>query len=376
MIIAIDASNIRAGGGLTHLKEIVNRVELERHGIEKIILLSNRHTLDKIDHREGIEKLSHAWLNRGMLFSFLFQIFKMNGVLKSNRVDLLFVPGGTYFGAFRPYVTMSQNMLPFQQEEYRRFKQLKTRLRFQILRLTQSYTFKNAKAIIFISDFARKYITDSINLKVKSQLISHGINEHFTREPKPQKPLSEYSSENPFKMLYVSIVSAYKHQWNVAEAVIRLRKEGFPVTLDLVGEMNNEWGVRLNSVLDQDTEGCVRFKGFTPYDELAAIYKNADGFVFASSCENQPIILIEAMSAGLPIASSDMGPMPEVLGTGGFYFNPLDVNSIYNCLKDFINNPTKRESSAKSTYYKATQYSWNDCSDKTFEFLKEIYMGN
>ncbi|MBS1549842.1 MAG: glycosyltransferase family 4 protein [Bacteroidetes bacterium] len=376
MIIAIDASNIRAGGGLTHLKEIVNRVELEQHGIDKIILLSNRHTLDKISNRAGIVKLSDTWLNRGMLFSFLFQIFKMNGVLQSNRVDLLFVPGGTYFGAFRPYVTMSQNMLPFQQEEYRRFKQLKTRLRFQILRLTQAYTFKKAKGIIFISDFARKYITKTINLEVKSQLISHGINEHFTREPKPQKPIEVFSTLEPFKLLYVSIVSAYKHQWNVADAVIRLRKEGFPVSLDLVGEMNDEWKEKLDRVMEKDTEGCVRFNGFTPYEELASIYKNADGFVFASSCENQPIILIEAMSAGLPIACSDMGPMLEVLGEKGFYFNPLSVDSIYTCLKDFILNPQERELSAMSTYQKATQYSWKDCSDKTFGFLKNIYMDN
>ena len=34
---------------------------------------------------------------------------------------------------------------------------------------------------------------------------------------------------------YTSIVDVYKHQWNVAEAVLRLRREGMPVTLDLVG---------------------------------------------------------------------------------------------------------------------------------------------
>ena len=51
-------------------------------------------------------------------------------------------------------------------------------------------------------------------------------------------------------------------------------------------------------------------------------------FIFASSCENMPITLIEGMASGLPIACSDRGPMPEVLQDGGVYFNPEDCKSI------------------------------------------------
>ena len=59
-----------------------------------------------------------------------------------------------------------------------------------------------------------------------------------------------------------------------------------------------------------------------PYHELHSEYKDADLGVFASSCENLPIILIEKMASGLPIACSNKGPMPEVLGSAGVYFDP------------------------------------------------------
>ena len=54
--------------------------------------------------------------------------------------------------------------------------------------------------------------------------------------------------------------------------------------------------------------------------------REAELFVFASSCENLPNILIEGMAAGLPIACSRRPPMPEVLGDAGESFDPEAVS--------------------------------------------------
>ena len=57
-------------------------------------------------------------------------------------------------------------------------------------------------------------------------------------KPRLQKPICEYSFANPFKLIYVSTVDEYKHQWNVVEAVSNIKKLGYPVTLDLYGSGN------------------------------------------------------------------------------------------------------------------------------------------
>ena len=49
MIIGIDATNIRAGGGVTHLKELLRSVDVEKHDIEKIVIWSSKFTLNEID---------------------------------------------------------------------------------------------------------------------------------------------------------------------------------------------------------------------------------------------------------------------------------------------------------------------------------------
>ena len=48
--------------------------------------------------------------------------------------------------------------------------------------------------------------------------------------------------------------------------------------------------------------------------------------------EGFSIALLEAMASGLPIVSSDSGPMPEVLSDSGIYFDPLNIDSISNSL--------------------------------------------
>jgi len=372
MILAIDASNIRSGGGLTHLAQILAQGNPQEHNISKVIIWSSQSTLDLLPTQPWLIKRTHKLLNKSFILTFVFQLIYISKFLKEDKVDLLFVPGGTFIGSFRNVVSMSQNMLPFEKVERNRFPKYSTKFKFLLLRITQSYTFKKSLSVIFLTEYAKNYIKKSVRIK-NSIIISHGINLKFTNLPKKQREIESYTFNHPFKLLYVSIVTVYKHQWNIAEAIIKLRNEGYPIELDLVGDSTPESLLKLYNVMKQDTFNVINYKGLVSYQNLDKVYKNADGFIFGSSCENQPIILLEAMSAGLPILCSQMGPMPEVLGENQFYFNPLDVNSIYLNLKKFLNNFSERETSAIKSYERSTKYTWKECADNTFKALNEIY---
>lgn len=374
MTIAIDASNIRTGGGITHLVKILTYADPLKFDVEKVIVYSNDNTLSKLPNFRWLVKKSDPWLNRGVLYSFLYQRIKLVHSLNEQNVDLLFVPGGTYFGSFRPFVTMSQNMLPFESEELNRFKRFRDRLKLHILRYTQSRTFLRSNAVIFLTQYAKEEISKKICLRKPSQIIPHGIDIDFMQQPKKQKEIKEYNIDNPFKLLYVSIINCYKHQWNVAEAVLKLREKGIPICLDLVGDYEQDSLNKLNKVIASDIYRCINYMGLIDHDKLTDIYKNADGFVFASSCENQPIILLEAMAAGLPIACSNKGPMPEVLGDAGIYFNPLSIDSIIESFSEFIFDKEKRTELSQKAYLKSLNYSWKDCSNQTFNYLAKIIM--
>ncbi len=71
-----------------------------------------------------------------------------------------------------------------------------------------------------------------------------------------------------------------------------------------------------------------------------------DHFVFASSCENMPNTLVEAIAAGLPLACSRRGPMHEILGDTGLYFDPESHLSIAEAIRRLIDDPLLRDESA------------------------------
>ena len=85
-----------------------------------------------------------------------------------------------------------------------------------------------------------------------------------------------------------------------------------------------------------------------------------------------PNILIELMASGLPITCSNFGPMPEVLGDAGIYFNPESPLEIRDALMKLLDSPELRASLASKSFEKAKKYSWSLCADKTFQFLAKV----
>jgi glycosyltransferase involved in cell wall biosynthesis len=111
---------------------------------------------------------------------------------------------------------------------------------------------------------------------------------------------------------------------------------------------------------------------FVPHDELPPLLAEADLFIFASSCENLPVTLLEAMASGLPIACSDRGPMPEVLQDGGVYFDPENADLIAAAVERLITNETLRVSVAKRAKTLSEKYSWSRCASETWNFLRKV----
>ena len=64
------------------------------------------------------------------------------------------------------------------------------------------------------------------NLKGHVNKIPHGLNNRFNKIPKKQYEISTYSINNPYRIIYVSNIELYKHQWNVVKAIANLRNLG------------------------------------------------------------------------------------------------------------------------------------------------------
>jgi len=380
--LAIDATNLRGGGGVTHLVELLSVFQPEAHEFNRIVIWGSASTLRMIEDKPWIEKHNPPELDKGLLLRTLWQVLHLSQSVRKAGCDILFVPGGSYAGNFQPIVTLSQNLLPFEMLEMRRYGWTLFTLKLLLLRLTQSLSFRKADGIIFLTEYARDIVLCVVGrYRGQTCLVPHGLNPRFNQGPKEQYPISNYDEENPYRVLYVSIIDLYKHQWHVVEAIATLRKQGFPISLDLVGPAYPPALQRLNEAIAQwgTDNSWICYHGAMPFDALHHQYAQADLGLFASSCENMPNILLEMMASGLPIVCSNRGPMPGVLGDGGVYFNPENAFDIARALLELIESPKLRSKIAQVSSQKAQQYSWQRCADETFGFLGLIareYKGN
>ncbi|MBI3798868.1 MAG: glycosyltransferase family 4 protein [Deltaproteobacteria bacterium] len=326
------------------------------------------------------------WLNlspdpllEGNLPSRLFwQHIKLTRLARQN-CDVLLVPGSTYTGGFKPFVAMSQSLLPFEPSERRRYGLTWLHLRYLLLEKSQGITFHYATGVIFLTRTAQQVVARQIGaIRGKVAIVPHGVAKDFERPPQPQQPLSAYSWGRLFRWLYVSIVNFYKHQWHVVEAIAALRREGVPVELDLVGPAYPPALRRLQEIVKRiDPRGeFIHYRGGVPYHKLMGYYHQANGFVFASSCETFGQTLLEAMISGLLIACSNRSAMPEILGGAGVYFDPENPQEIAQALNHLMLSPQERERCAWDGYTRAAQFSWERCARETFSFLAKVAGGS
>lgn len=375
LTIGIDAANLRRGGGMTHLVEFLRAADPEIFGIDKVIVWGGQNTLMALDDRPWLDKRTPPLLNRGLIYRTLWQRYELSELAREARCDVLFVPGGSYAGNFHPVVTMSRNMLPFELHELKRYGWSLLTVKLFLLRFIQSYSYRNADGLIFLTNYAREVVLEVAGkLQTKCKTIPHGLNPRFNFAPKRQRAITNFNDKNPYRVIYVSTIDLYKHQWHVVEAIAALRNEGIPIVLELIGPFYAPALKRLKQVINSlgSDHSWVSYLGAVPFQELQNYYKGADLAVYASSCENMPNILLETMSSGLPIACSNRGPMPEVLGDGGIYFDPENPSDITNALRKLVFSPELRSEVAKISYQKSKEYSWESCASKTLEFLMEF----
>jgi len=317
MIIGIDASNIRKGGGLMHLVQLIRAIKPDINQIDKVYLWSTKDTLELIENKPWLIKVNDIWLNNNAVCRLLWRYLKLYKNANQVNCDVVYSPGGSTVKKNLPVIVMSQNLLPFEWSELKRFGFSFTTLKMMLLRFIQSRSFKNADGVIFLTNYAMKAVENVVgNIAAQKIIIPHGIAETFYIVPRDQKSIDEYSKSNPFKFIYVSSIAPYKNQCNVAKAVAKIRFMEIPITLDFYGPYFKSELKKLMELLNKLNRRFeyIRYKGEISNRDMPEIYKTYDASIFASSCENLPIILLESMASGLPIACSNKGPMPEVLG--------------------------------------------------------------
>lgn len=369
MILAIDASNIGSSGGIVHIKELLNNTDLEKVSIEKVIIWGSRGLLAKIGTFDWLEKKHISWLDKSFLFRTFWQLFLRDSLVKKSSANVLFLPNAS-LSNFHPQVSMCQNQLPFEPKEIGKFWPGINYFRLILLKFQHSKSFRLADGIIFLSQYSHKRVEFVVgDVSKKSVVIPHGLSKIFKTHPK-----KKYSLGPKIKLLYVSRINLYKHQWVVAESALRLKRMGYNVELKLLGDQKGFGRDKLNRVFSsyKNYDDVVELVEEVTQDKLVQYYQESDIFIFASSCETFGMILLEAMGSGLPIICSDKSSMKSLLKDTGLYFDVNNTDSLIEKLILLIENEDLMKKYGRSAHQEALKYSWKETSGQTLEYLASV----
>ena len=376
MILGVSVFNISKGGGLIHLRELLNNSLNNQKIFKKVILWANKDILDEINDHKILEKKTHPFLEKNILYKLFWQNFILTKECKLKKIDLLFVPGQIYTGSFKPFVTMFHNALPYEKKQALSYLGHLFYFKLIFIKFLQLITFRNSDGIIFLSQYGKKLIQQKLDFRnIKTTIIPHGVSEEFFLKPREQKEIIHYTEENKFRIIYVSTIDLYKHQWNVINAVSLLRRKGYPLSLDLIGGSYGPALKKLHTAIkkyDSKNE-FINYHNELDHHKICKKLHQSDLFVFASSCENLPIALLEGMSSGLPIVSSNFSPMKDILPKDSLLFDPYNVSDLSNKIEQYLNNHNLRYKHAIKTHTFSQKYKWYRCVDQTFNFFTDNF---
>jgi len=373
MRIVINALSARRGGSQTHIVNLLRHFD-DSYNSEVFIFLPD---YVQIPEHPGIKRMTTGWPTENPVLRAFWERFVFGKILANLKPDVLFCPGGL-INTIPPEgcktVTMSQNMIPFDVRQRKRYPLGWERFRNWLLEGGMSRSMLKADLVIFISDYAQKAVQKFLGNRIKNTVtIPHGLEEKFkilnNALPHPGwLPEKEY-------FLYVSALDVYRNQLEVVRGFALFKKvKTTPEVLVLVGHNDSSYGRQVREEIKKlGLEKDVILTGNIPHDELPAGYGNAKAIIFASECENCPNILLESMGAGRPVICSDRLPMPEFGGEAVLYFDPSSPRDLSEKLVSLAEHPPVVEELAAKARERALGYDWGKTARSTWNAILKLH---
>lgn len=330
-----------------------------------------------VDAKHAAVKAASADGNRS-----LTDIWAMSRAVLRNDVDVFFFPTMySYFPIFNR-VKVVVTLHDLIADNYPELTFPNPRSRF-FWRVKQRMAVWQAATIATVSEYSKSQISERFRLpNARLRVISEAAQPIF-RVTEPGDELDavlrryRLSADEKF-LLYVGGISPHKNLSALIEAFHKIRSYGVSdVKLVLVGDFKDDPFYSaypaLRAQIDAlNLDGSVIFTGFVPDEDLVHLYNIATALVLPSMDEGFGLPAVEAMACGTPVAASNCGSLPEVLGDAGVYFDPRKPADIANVLVSLLNDKNKRRELSDRGLARSRTFRWERAAAETLSIFDEL----
>jgi glycosyltransferase involved in cell wall biosynthesis len=225
---------------------------------------------------------------------------------------------------------------------------------------------KRADHIICVSEATRKDLIEFLGVpSEKTSVVYHGYSlttDHTV--PIPAKINRPY-------ILYVGHRAGYKNFFALLRAYslsCRLKNDFSIVCFGGENTINTEIAMAISLNISQDK--ILYLSGSN--DILAGLYSSASLFVCPSLYEGFGITTLEAMAFGCPVACSNAGSLPEVVGDAAQLFDPANDEEICTAIEQVVYSPDRNKMLIDQGYQRIKRFSWDKCASDTLDVYYHV----
>src|SRR5438034_9129324 len=195
----------------------------------------------------------------------------------------------------------------------------------------------------------------------KLKILPRGLDTELFHPARRDSAFSEKfgASNGEVRLIYVGRISREKDLDLLAAAYRRLRNEGLPVQLFVVG--HGPYSEAFAKSLPE-----AFFTGYLRGAELATAYASADIFVFPSTTDTFGNVILEAQACGLPVVVSDSGGPKELVehNANGLITKSHDLEDLARAIRALVMDPALRDRMGKSARNSVIDRSWPNAFGK------------
>ena len=251
--------------------------------------------------------------------------------------------------------------------------------KYRMYRLVIKRALQRTRGILTVSKTSREEIVRLFPFIERKQIVVtygacaskfRGIEANDT-----QKNKTVLGLKDPF-MLYVGNAYPHKNLERLIQTFRIFRQLGHKNwQLVLVGAPDYFYHRLQKETLGDGQDVGVIFTGHVKDEELTALYRQAQFYIFPSLCEGFGLPPLEAMCNGLPVVSSNRSCLPEVLGEAAIYFNPDDPDDMVRAMTQLAENETLQKTLIENGYRQTQKFNWETTAKKTLELYESCLHG-
>jgi glycosyltransferase involved in cell wall biosynthesis len=172
-------------------------------------------------------------------------------------------------------------------------------------------------------------------------------------------------------ILYVGSIEPRKNLKRLIDAYSLLDKnikDEYKLLLVGYKGWNNK---EIHSLVEKEKD-YIKYLGYVSNEELAGLYSSTSVFAYMSLYEGFGLPPLEAMACGAPVLTSDIPCIREVCGDVALYADPWSIDSIFESLKQVINDGVLQKELSDKGLKHSKKFNWDITADKHISIFKEL----